>query len=167
MKPSLLEGVPQLSKQRRKLIPLYNLATMRHLNMLLISVSLFQFSLCFPVNSHCKGKMVRVPAGERSDDRNTVYQAGKYSASSRHDKPSEPSEVSMSPNPESPLFPSANSTRGFNPAAMEPGLPPWISTMETIITVIFRTVMMILTLINVNVSWKIHGMHQDSPNYCS
>lgn len=36
-------------------------------------------------------------------------------------------------------------------------IPSWVPTLENIITPIFRTVILILTLFNVNITWRLHG----------
>ena len=141
---------------------------MHHLMMVLTFVLLDHISLCFPLNFHLKENNVRVLTRERSDDWNTIHRPNRYSDLSHHEKRSERSELSISPSTASPVLPSVNSTQESNPpeSAMERSIPPWVSSSETIVTAIFRTVMMILTLMNVNVSWKIHGMYRESSNYC-
>ena len=37
------------------------------------------------------------------------------------------------------------------------GLPDWSPSIETIVTAIFRALLTVLTLFNVNITWRIHG----------
>ena len=38
-----------------------------------------------------------------------------------------------------------------------PQMSSWIPTLEDIVTPIFRTLILVLTLFNVNITWRIHG----------
>ena len=62
-------------------------------------------------------------------------------------------EVSLSPQIESPTAPSTNSTQTPQNSS------PWIPSSEAIDTAVFRTFITILTLFNVNITWRIHGKH--------
>ena len=73
-----------------------------------------------------------------------------------------PDEVSLSPPPlTGPSTPTTNGTKHNNsssyPLHALPPPPAWVLTMEDIITAIFRTVITILTLFNVNITWRIRG----------
>ena len=75
-----------------------------------------------------------------------------------------PDDISLSPPPltgPSPSTTPKNGTKDHNsssyPLDMLPPPPAWVLTMEDIITAIFRVVMTILTLFNVNITWRIHG----------
>ena len=39
-------------------------------------------------------------------------------------------------------------------------IPFWFPTLEAIVTPIFRVVLLIITLFNVNITWRIHGQSQ-------
>lgn len=49
-----------------------------------------------------------------------------------------------------------NSSTSSTPHAM-PSPPTWVLTVEDLITALFRIVVTILTLFNVNITWRIHG----------
>lgn len=38
-----------------------------------------------------------------------------------------------------------------------PKIPSWIPTLENVITPIFRTILLLLTLFNIDMTWRIHG----------
>lgn len=65
-------------------------------------------------------------------------------------------DVSMSPEIGMPSLPSKKSTQTSTLQAPR-GLPSWVPTLETVITSIFRTVITVLSLFNVNITWKLHG----------
>lgn len=43
--------------------------------------------------------------------------------------------------------------------------PSWISTLEYVITPIFRAVILLLTLLNVDITWRIHGQWLALPSH--
>ena len=77
-----------------------------------------------------------------------------------------PNEVSLSP----PALPAPEEPASYNvtkdnkstsstPQGM-PSPPAWVLTVEDIITAVFRIVITILTLFNVNITWRIRGEYQ-------
>lgn len=83
-----------------------------------------------------------------------------------------PDEVSLSPpsltGPSTSTTPK-NGTKDHNsssyPLHTLPPPPAWVLTMEDIITAIFRTVITILTLFNVNITWRIRGECYGRPGH--
>ena len=77
-----------------------------------------------------------------------------------------PNEVSLSPptlpvpaKPGSHNITKNNSSTSSTPQEM-PSPPAWVLTVEDLITAIFRIVLTILTLFNVNITWRIRGEYQ-------
>lgn len=76
-----------------------------------------------------------------------------------------PHEMSLSPPPLSdPSTSVTNLTKDTNPSSnplhMLPPPPAWVLTLEDLISAIFRIVITILTLFNVNITWRIRGKFQ-------
>ena len=71
----------------------------------------------------------------------------------------DPNEMSLSP--PSLTGPSTNVTKDTSPSSNPlQALPPpsnWVLTLEDLITAVFRIVITILTLFNVNITWRIRG----------
>ena len=162
-KPPMLARDPRLPKHRRQIIASSSLTTMRYIMFPLLVILLGNTSLCIPIGIHLRENNIRILARERINARNSICQSSGHCVLSRSDQKSGRSEVSISPNLESPSPPSINSTQLSNKpeSAVERGLTPWIPTTETVLTAVFRAAMMALTMINVNVSWKLHGTYQD------
>ena len=76
---------------------------------------------------------------------------------------SQSGKISLSPQSSLPPYPSPdNSTKTTTNTTLpiqQPSskIPFWIPTLESIITPIFRAVILILTLFNINITWRIHG----------
>ena len=75
---------------------------------------------------------------------------------------SRPDEVSLSPPAlPAPQKPSSNNITKDNSSTFstpqEPSAPAWILTVEDLLTAIFRVVITILALFNVNITWRIRG----------
>ena len=62
-------------------------------------------------------------------------------------------EISLSPQIQPPTASSPNSSQ------ITQSTPPWIPSSETIVTAVFRAFITVLTLFNVNITWRIHGKH--------
>ena len=58
------------------------------------------------------------------------------------------------PSPPSYSSPSENTTNNTTDIA---SLPGWSPSIDTIVTAIFRAILTVLTLFNVNITWRIHG----------
>ena len=69
--------------------------------------------------------------------------------------------MSLSPDPASPPSNKPDNTTGNNSTLPilqgSLRLPRWVPSLENVITPIFRTIILILTLFNVNITWRIHG----------
>lgn len=84
-----------------------------------------------------------------------------------------PDAISLSPPPLS--NPSTSTTNvskdtnaSSNPLHALPPPPAWVLTLEDLITAIFRVVMTILTLFNVNITWRIRGeWHRRAAHKCT
>lgn len=77
-------------------------------------------------------------------------------------KRSRSGKVSLSPESAPPPYIKPNnSTKTTNTTLpiqqSSPKIPFWFPTLEAIVTPIFRAVLLILTLFNVNITWRIHG----------
>ena len=73
-------------------------------------------------------------------------------------------KISVSPEPAPPPYiKPENSTKPDNSTTTttmqqpSPRITSWIPPLEDIVTPIFRAVLLVLTLFNVNISWRIHG----------
>ena len=71
------------------------------------------------------------------------------------------SDISLSPQSASPPTPMPNNSIKTNTTLpfQQPSskIPYWFPTLENIVTPLFRAVMLILTLFNINISWRVHG----------
>ena len=92
--------------------------------------------------------------------------AGRLTCSNKRLKRSRKGEFSISP-PSPPSSPSAPSltpisrapkkTNHTSTSSAAPNLQSWTPLLERILTAVFRAVITILTLFNVNFTWRIHG----------
>ena len=76
-------------------------------------------------------------------------------------------EVSLSPPSATPPYikPDNNTkTNATLPSQQpDPKVPYWFPALENIVTPIFRTVILILTIFNVNITWRLHGQFPTLP----
>ena len=76
-------------------------------------------------------------------------------------------EVSLSPQSATPPYTKpdnstkANATLPSQQASSK--IPYWFPALKNIVTPIFRTVILILTLFNINITWRIHGQCPTPP----
>ena len=74
-----------------------------------------------------------------------------------------PDDVSLSPPalPDSPTSALNNTTKHNNPTSPSPQTlpqpPTWALTLEDLVTAIYRIVSIVLTLFNINITWRFHG----------
>lgn len=80
-----------------------------------------------------------------------------------------PDEVSLSPPalPNSPASALNNTSTHNNSTSPSPQLlpqpPTWALTLEDLVTAIYRILTIVLTLFNINITWRFHGHHGHQP----
>ncbi|KAM0806116.1 hypothetical protein BDR22DRAFT_883853 [Usnea florida] len=80
-----------------------------------------------------------------------------------------PDELSLSP-PALPNFPAStsnntskdNSSTNPSPQGLSPPLT-WVLTLEDLITAMYRIVSILLTVFNINITWRFHAHHAHQP----
>ena len=82
-----------------------------------------------------------------------------------------PDEVSLSPPtlPNSPASALNNTSKHNNSTSPSPHIlphpPTWALTVEDLVTAVYRIVSIVLTLFNINITWRFHGKCHGSPAY--
>ena len=132
--------------------------------MKLTSVFVFLFaSISSALNlfTHHNGPRIgkyHMPGNTSGDCTPCLCVAGRLALSSHHNllKRSHKPESSISPPTLAP--PNSNGkTNNTQIADQESTLPSSLLTLENLITVVFRAVITVLTIFNVNITWRIHG----------
>ena len=163
---------PQASVLLLQLFPAFNLdsfstCTLSCDQKMLASLSLHIVTIALLASSSISYHVATTPIGREIAQPNTRVQhlegpVYNYNLQRRnlrrraHAPESAHREISISPQVGSSAD-SSNSTSSLLPQKSQ-NIPPWIPTSEKIITAIFRAFMAILTLVNVNFTWRIHGM---------
>lgn len=88
---------------------------------------------------------------------------GRLAFSSHHTPHKRSRRPDVSFPPPSIAAPSAKNNTDISQPAIEHSQPPLgSSTSQTLITALFRAVITILTLFNVNITWRLHGKSRDT-----
>ena len=125
----------------------------------LLSFAITTFALNPFRHSDSPGSRMHHTAGNTSGDcTKCLCITGRLAFSSHHILPrrSHKSDPSISP---PSLAPSSNTAtiNATQPASSQSQLPSWSPAVDTLVTAVFRAVITVLTLFNVNITWRLHG----------